>query len=754
MDSNRCTCGLLPCICVSEAEEFVELNNLFCDEDRRKDTMLTKNKLRLLLAADATFQCMSCKMLPCICPAEDEDTPQSINDSVSMDATKLSASDGGSDTAKEIIDQYGRVQLSSIANNIHEKPEDDVWIAKEIKPMLKPHQVDGVKFLYSHVAAGHGCILADYMGLGKTLQVITVIYSFIVDEIEARQRHDQTCDDSKTIPKEEEEHNKNSNVENAMPTVLVLCPAICLPNWTSEFEKWLTAESRVRCPILTLDTYTTKSSAAGRLRLLQRWKRTGGVLLMGYEMFRGMLNPTTTPISCFKERDASIHVCLRMTSAKKEITSTLAQKAADIQRTAREYRQLLCNPGANLVVMDEGHRMKDPSSLLCQSVAQIQTSRRIVLTGYPVQNSLSEYWCMVNFARDGFLGSYEEFRAKYERPVLEGNLIRSRELIKRLQSIVLRRGKGLLRSQLPPKKEWILYCKLSPVQRRLYCDFLDFYGDDTSAAADLLTAYAALLQVMNHPDIIYSKLCPSQQETTLLLEDEEFNDAVPTMYNISGWAWESKERLLRKRQIAVALERRKRLKITGTQNSYEWARSVIFGQSKKTSLPSVQPLKEGYQTQLLENSGKMAVLMRIVKESFACGDKVVVFSQSVPTLKVISNFLQASDFSPSHSGFSPSRASNVATDKRRRFEKPSIFRGRKIASRPNRDPAGIMRKRRMQAEASVSSARETACVDGPLNEWFLQIDGSTNGVKRMENIQVIIPSSTSYSVYQKFFVIN
>ncbi|ETM39940.1 hypothetical protein L914_13974 [Phytophthora nicotianae] len=741
MGGSGCTCGLLPCICVGDAEDAVDFVEEAQDARNSGGAMTAKAKLRQLFAANATAQCMSCMMLPCICPADDDSTILGADETTSVEAASPSISDQDQGTVDEETDEYGRVLLGSITTDNQEKNRGDVWIAKEIKPLLKPHQVEGVQFLHSHVAAGRGCILADYMGLGKTLQVITVIYSFIVDEIDARKRRSKD-DDSlggdtcKADPTSSEKHNKSCEDEDPPVTVLVLCPAICLPNWDSEFHKWLGAEARARCPVLTLDSSTTKSTTAGRLRLLQRWKRTGGVLLMGYEMFRGLLNPTTTPVSCATERDASIRVCSRMASATVEITSASAHETAKLQRTAREFRQLLCAPGADLVVMDEGHRMKDPSSLLCQSVAQIQTPRRLVLTGYPVQNSLSEYWCMVNFAREGFLGSYDEFRAKYERPILEGNLTRSQELIELLQSVVLRRGKALLRSQLPPKMEWILYCKLSSVQHRLYNDFLDFYGDDGStggATADLLTAYAALLQVMNHPDIIYSKLCPSQEDgSASLLEEEEFNDVLD---DSSGWAWESEERLQEKRQLAAAQRRRKRQKITDTQKSCEWARSVIFGESGGAVVPSVQPVASTYHAQVLENSGKMAVLLRIVEESFACGDKVVVFSQSVPTLKVISDFLRAS-------AFSPSRAADDTAKGRKRLKEggpASKPKRRRIAPRPNRDPAGILRKRRSQAGASSQSARKTgvaaAVSNAPSNEWFLQIDGSTNGAKRMEYIQ-------------------
>jgi SNF2 family DNA or RNA helicase len=383
LHERECSCGLLPCICVDDdAADALELQMQPTAEHAPSggggggggDARAT---LRQLFAANASVECASCMMLPCICPAEDDLLVE--DETTSVEAASPPADhqmgDGAQDGEPEETDVYGRVRLGSIlpasavATDEAEKTScRDVWIAREIKRFLKPHQVDGVRFLADNVRAERGCILADYMGLGKTLQVITAIHSFMVDQIEARESASTTGD----------EQMSTEAVYDPITTI-VLCPAICIPNWESEFKKWLSTESLELCPVLSLDSTTGKGTTAGRIRVLQKWKRQGGVLLIGYEMFRSLLNPT---LAVSVDREPVIQVCTRVSSSTMEVTESLSAKT---QKFAQEFCKLLCNPGADLVVLDEGHRMKDPSSLLCQSVAKIHSHRRLVLTGYPVQ---------------------------------------------------------------------------------------------------------------------------------------------------------------------------------------------------------------------------------------------------------------------------------------------------------------------------------------------------------------------------------
>lgn len=329
--------------------------------------------------------------------------------------------------------------------------------------VLKPHQFEGVSFLWNHLTRDQGCILADYMGLGKTLQVICTLHTYL-------------------------KHKGKKN------PVLILAPASVVNNWKQEMLKWFdtkTAQGRKEHQLLNVRVMDSKSAITmtERLEVLQKWGQKGGILVMGYEMFRGL---ATIP-SHFLEN--SIY-----TEAQELILST-----------------------PSIVVADEGHRLRKAKSQLVKAASQLVTRKRIVLTGYPLQNHLLEYYTMVNFCRPESLGTSAEFNVRFVVPInngqasdsIESDVVYARQrtyvLNQLLKPIVLRRDSSLLAKELPPKYEWLLRCRQTPIQGQLYRAFVrerirDAEASNGSANGGIIAAYHHSLSIVNHPDILYNNL--------------------------------------------------------------------------------------------------------------------------------------------------------------------------------------------------------------------------------------------------------
>ena len=125
-----------------------------------------------------------------------------------------------------------------------------------------------------------------------------------------------------------------------------------------------------------------------------------------------------------------------------------------------------------MVIIDEGHMLKNADTRLNGVASKIKTKRRIILTGTPLQNNLIEYFVMVSFVKPHLLGSKEEFCNRFENPITNGQYIDSTDfdvylmkkrffvLHKFLESSIHRRDYTILAPYLPPKCEYVLAVKV------------------------------------------------------------------------------------------------------------------------------------------------------------------------------------------------------------------------------------------------------------------------------------------------------
>ncbi len=155
----------------------------------------------------------------------------------------------------------------------------------------------------------------------------------------------------------------------------------------------------------------------------------------------------------------------------------------------------------DLLVVDEGHRLKNADSLLYACLDSFSIRSRLLLTGTPIQNNLDELYALLSFIQPNiFKMRYKHsFIEKYSRTINDEQCLQ--ELTHILQPFILRRMKAQVNINLPNKLEVILYHGLTGLQKKLYKAVL---LKDSSVFADakklrLNNILMQLRKICSHP---------------------------------------------------------------------------------------------------------------------------------------------------------------------------------------------------------------------------------------------------------------
>ncbi|KAI9553415.1 hypothetical protein GHT06_021318 [Daphnia sinensis] len=492
--------------------------------------------------------------------------------------------------------------------------EELVTVDKSIVTKLKLHQVQGIKFMWDACFEsverlkqhpGSGCILAHCMGLGKTLQVVTLVHTVVT--------------------------NKCCQVDR----VLVVCPVNTILNWVNEFKLWLGTASGVDVYEITTTCSKNNNKEAIRVQTLSRWIKGGGVLVIGYSMY------------------------LQLTSENSKIVKT--QEERDL------YACSLVDPGPQLVVCDEGHCLKNEKTASYEALNKIATRRRIVLTGTPLQNNLEEYFCMVQFVKPNLLGTIKEFKNRFANPIKNGQAAdstdsdvrlmkrRAHVLHKMLEDSVQRFDYRVLTPFLPPKHEYVILIKLSEIQTLMYQYYLENHtkgGPKISGrvkAAGLLSDFHEFSRIWTHPKaLLMAEVIRNKAKT-------KSNTDLKTT-NMDATGEQTRHSLVDHGEPSVFedgdelscfdVDIEKELRRGSTSNSSIAPETCINQTNDEagstTSLPWWSQFCQVDMTKM-ELGGKLVLLMDILHQCELIGDKVLVFSQSLVSLNLIEEFLAIED---------------------------------------------------------------------------------------------------------------
>jgi SNF2 family DNA or RNA helicase len=182
--------------------------------------------------------------------------------------------------------------------------------------------------------------------------------------------------------------------------------------------------------------------------------------------------------------------------------------------TLRDLEFSLSRQKWSIMICDEAQKIKNPNALVSRAAKKQNARFKIACTGTPVENTLTDLWCLFDFIQPGLLGSLNRFGQTYRRPIeaeTEDEKVRIQELRELIEPQKLRRTKKEVAKDLPNKIE-VPTCRTLPLsdrQRVIYSREVDRYrrqvaGSQTGSVGNHLGLIQVLRRICSDPQALYS----------------------------------------------------------------------------------------------------------------------------------------------------------------------------------------------------------------------------------------------------------
>ncbi|KAF0236600.1 MAG: SNF2-like [Prolixibacteraceae bacterium] len=335
--------------------------------------------------------------------------------------------------------------------SLFESPEKSgLSIPDNLKAQLRNYQFDGYFWMHQLHKNGFGGCLADDMGLGKTLQTLTLLLKL------KREKTGVTIRNPVAINGQLDLFAQQSNpVEvNCQPASLIVIPTSLVHNWDNEIRKFTPS----------LKVYKYVGSQRNKAINLTQVASFYDVILTTYGTVRNDIKTMTgTPFF--------------------------------------------------YAILDESQFIKNPESKTYKSIMQLRATHRLVLTGTPIENSLSDLWAQMNFLNSGLLGSHIWFQKTFMAPIEKHSDPEQQKILQLLISqFILRRKKEEVARELPPLTEHVVFCRMAEEQEKLYeeaksvirnaiLENIEKEGIKKSSFV-VLQGLTKLRQLANHPSML------------------------------------------------------------------------------------------------------------------------------------------------------------------------------------------------------------------------------------------------------------
>ncbi|KAH6625084.1 SNF2 family N-terminal domain-containing protein [Chaetomium sp. MPI-SDFR-AT-0129] len=337
--------------------------------------------------------------------------------------------------------------------------ENGMKLPGDIYPSLFDYQKTGVQWLAELYAQEVGGIVGDEMGLGKTVQLISFIASL---------------------------HHSNM----LHKPVIVVAPATVLRQWVNEFHRWWPP---LRVSIL-------HSSGSGMFNVRDE-------------------DEIEEHVDDWDDEERP----KRSSPAVRRIVDRVVKQGHVLVTTyagLQTYGDVLIPVNWGYAVLDEGHKIRNPNTAITIYCKELRTHNRIILSGTPMQNNLTELWSLFDFIYPMRLGTLVAFRTQFEIPIRLGGyanatnlqILTAQKCAETLKDAIspylLQRLKVDVAADLPKKSEQVLFCKLSKPQREAYELFLksEDMASILNRTRQSLYGIDILRKICNHPDLLDPRL--------------------------------------------------------------------------------------------------------------------------------------------------------------------------------------------------------------------------------------------------------
>ncbi|XP_068259068.1 SWI/SNF-related matrix-associated actin-dependent regulator of chromatin subfamily A containing DEAD/H box 1-like [Nyctibius grandis] len=309
---------------------------------------------------------------------------------------------------------------------------------------------------------------------------------------------------------------------------------------------------------------------------------------------------------------------------RKDLREDIINEVVDFNVIITTYNCAISSPGdrglfrrleLNYAIFDEGHMLKNMSSIRYLHLMTINAKNRLLLTGTPVQNNLLELMSLLNFVMPCmFSRSTREVRRMFSSKAksAEAQSIYEKERIVHAKQIIkpfiLRRIKDEVLKQLPPKKYFIELCAMSEKQEQLYCDLLKNVKKTVNSNeknSDMGNVMMQLRKMANHPLLHRQYYTDDKLRTMSMLMLKE-----PTHYDANP------DLILEDMTVMTDFELHLLSKQYSHINDFKLEMDQIL------------------------DSGKFRALERILSDLKEKGDRVVLFSQFTMVLDILEVFLE------------------------------------------------------------------------------------------------------------------